>query len=102
MSTKSIRSASENDVEGVKIVQLKTDKYGADWIPVTGTVTDESGAPVAATLLIKYTNDFVVADSEGRFNMKAPKDGVLRVGDVDKATVEVKVKPVLKIVLKNK
>ena len=102
MSTKSIRSASENDVEGVKIVQLKTDKYGADWIPVTGTVTDESGAPVAATLLIKYTNDFVVADSEGRVNMKAPKDGVLRVGDVDKATVEVKVKPVLKIVLKNK
>ena len=102
MSTKSIRSASANDVEGVKIVQLKTDKYGADWIPVTGTVTDESGKPVAATLLIKYTNDFVVADSEGRFNMKAPKNGVLRVGGVDKTTVEVKVEPVLKIVLKNK
>ena len=102
MSTQSIRSASANDVEGVKIVQLKTDKYGADWIPVTGTVTDESGKPVAATLLIKYTSDFVVADSEGRFNMKAPKNGVLRVGGVDKTTVEVKVEPVLKIVLKNK
>lgn len=102
MSTKLIRSVSVSDMEGGKIVQLKTDKYGADWIPVTGTVTDESGKPIAATLIVKYTNDFVVADSDGHFNMKAPKNGVLRVGDVDKAIVEVKVEPVLKIVLKNK
>ena len=102
MSAKLIRSVSVSDMEGGKIVQLKTDKYGADWIPVTGTVTDESGKPIAATLIVKYTNDFVVADSDGHFNMKAPKNGVLRVGDVDKAIVEVKVEPVLKIVLKNK
>ena len=57
-------------MEGVKIVQLKTDKYGADWIPVTGTVTDESGKPVAATLLIKYTNDFVVAPDFGNASPK--------------------------------
>ena len=102
MSTKLIRSVSVSDMEGGKIIQLKTDKYGADWIPVTGTVTDESGKPIAATLIVKYTNDFAVADSDGHFNMKAPKNGVLRVGDVDKAIVEVKVEPVLKIVLKNK
>ena len=102
MSAKLIRSVSVSDMEGGKIVQLKTDKYGADWIPVTGTVTDESGKPIAATLIVKYTNDFVVADSDGHFNMKAPKNGVLRVGDIDKAIVEVKVEPVLKIVLKNK
>lgn len=102
MSTKLIRSVSVSDMEGGKIVRLKTDKYGADWIPVTGTVTDESGKPIAATLIIKYTNDYTVADSDGRFKMKAPKNGVLKVGDVDKAIVEVKVKPVLKIVLKNK
>ena len=102
MSTKLIRSVSVSDMEGGKIIQLKTDKYGADWIPVTGTVTDESGKPIAATLIVKYTNDFAVADADGHFNMKAPKNGVLRVGDVDKAIVEVKVEPVLKIVLKNK
>lgn len=102
MSTKLIRSVSVSDMEGGKIIQLKTDKYGADWIPVTGTVTDENGKPIAATLIVKYTNDFAVADSDGHFNMKAPKNGVLRVGDVDKAIVEVKVEPVLKIVLKNK
>ncbi|WP_195405915.1 M56 family metallopeptidase [Bacteroides congonensis] len=102
MSTKLIRSVSVSDMEEGKIIQLKTDKYGADWIPVTGTVTDESGKPIAATLIVKYTNDFAVADSDGHFNMKAPKNGVLRVGDVDKAIVEVKVEPVLKIVLKNK
>ncbi len=69
---------------------------------MTGTVIDESGKPIAATLIVKYTNDFVVADSDDHFNMKASKNGVLRSGDVDKAIVEVKVEPVLKIVWKNK
>ena len=41
-------------------------------------------------------------DADGRFNLKAPKNGILRIADVNKSVAEVKVKPMLKVVLKDK
>ena len=52
--------------------------------------------------LVKGTNDYTVADADGRFNLKAPKNGILRIADVNKSVAEVKVKPMLKVVLKDK
>ena len=102
MSTKNIRSVSVNEMDGTKIVRLETDKYRSDWISVTGVVTDEEGKTIAATVLVKGTNDYTVADADGRFNLKAPKNGILRIADVNKSVAEVKVKPMLKVVLKDK
>ena len=102
MSTKNIRSVSVNEMDGTKIVRLETDKYRSDWISVTGVVTDEEGKTIAATVLVKGTNDYTVADADGRFNLKAPKNGKLRIADVNKSVAEVKVKPMLKVVLKDK
>ena len=102
MSTKNIRSVSVNEMAGTKIVRLETDKYRSDWISVTGVVTDEEGKTIAATVLVKGTNDYTVADADGRFNLKAPKNGILRIADVNKSVAEVKVKPMLKVVLKDK
>ena len=102
MSTKNIRSVSVNEMDGTKIVRLETDKYRSDWISVTGVVTDEEGKMIAATVLVKGTNDYTVADADGRFNLKAPKNGILRIADVNKSVAEVKVKPMLKVVLKDK
>ena len=102
MSTKNIRSVSVNEMDGTKIVILETDKYRSDWISVTGVVTDEEGKTIAATVLVKGTNDYTVADADGRFNLKAPKNGILRIADVNKSVAEVKVKPMLKVVLKDK
>ena len=102
MSTKNIRSVSVNEMDGTKIVRLETDKYRSDWISVTGVVTDEEGKTIAATVLVKGTNDYTVADADGRFKLKAPKNGILRIADVNKSVAEVKVKPMLKVVLKDK
>ena len=102
MSTKNIRSVSVNEMDGTKIVRLETDKYRSDWISVTGVVTDEEGKTIAATVLVKGTNDYTVADADGRFNLKAPKNGILRIADVNKSVAEVKVQPMLKVVLKDK
>ena len=102
MSTKNIRSVSVSEMDGTKIVRLETDKYRSDWISVTGVVTDEEGKTIAATVLVKGTNDYTVADADGRFNLKAPKNGILRIADVNKSVAEVKVKPMLKVVLKDK
>ena len=102
MSNKNIRSVSVNEMDGTKIVRLETDKYRSDWISVTGVVTDEEGKTIAATVLVKGTNDYTVADADGRFNLKAPKNGILRIADVNKSVAEVKVKPMLKVVLKDK
>ena len=102
MSTKNIRSVSVNEMDGTKIVRLETDKYRSDWISVTGVVTDEEGKTIAATVLVKGTNDYTVADADRRFKLKAPKNGILRIADVNKSVAEVKVKPMLKVVLKDK
>ena len=102
MSTKNIRSVAVNEMDGTKIVRLETDKYRSDWISVTGVVTDEEGKTIAATVLVKGTNDYTVADADGRFKLKAPKNGILRIADVNKSVAEVKVKPMLKVVLKDK
>ena len=102
MSTKNIRSVSVNEMDGTKIVRLETDKYRSYWISVTGVVTDEEGKTIAATVLVKGTNDYTVADADGRFKLKAPKNGILRIADVNKSVAEVKVKPMLKVVLKDK
>ena len=63
---------------------------------------DEEGKTIAATVLVKGTNDYTVADADGRFKLKAPKNGILRIADVNKSVAEVKVKPMLKVVLKDK
>ncbi|MCY6358199.1 hypothetical protein OXV74_07550 [Bacteroides thetaiotaomicron] len=62
-------------MDGTKIVRLETDKYRSDWISVTGVVTDEEGKTIAATVLVKGTNDYTVADADGRFKIESAKMG---------------------------
>ena len=99
MSTKAIRSVSVDNAGEEKIVRLKTDKYRSDWITVTGTVCGKDGKITPAIVNVKGTNFSERTDSEGHFTIKAPKDGVLRVGYNTKPVIEVKVKPSLKVVL---
>ena len=102
MSTKAIRSVSVDNAGEEKIVRLKTDEYRSDWITVTGTVYGKDGKITPAIVNVKGTNFMERTDSEGHFTIKAPKDGVLRVGYNDKPVIEVKVKPTVKIVFKDK
>ena len=99
MSTKAIRSVSVDNAGEEKIVRLKTDKYRSDWITVTGSVYGKDGKITPAIVNVKGTNFSERTDSEGHFTIKAPKDGVLRVGYNTKPVIEVKVKPSLKVVL---
>ena len=102
MSVKEIRSVSVDNAGKENIVRLKTDKYRSDWITVTGVVCDEDGEPTPAVVNVKGTGFMESTDSKGNFTIKAPENGVLRVGYNDKPTIEVKVKPTLKVVLKDK
>ena len=85
-----------------KIVRLKTDKYRSDWITVTGVVYNEDEKPTFAIVNVRGTRFTERTDSIGRFTIKAPKNGVLLVGHNGKPTIEVKVKPTLKVILKDK
>ena len=102
MSTKAIRSVSVDNAGEEKIVRLKTDKYRSNWITVTGVVYNEDGKTIPADVNVKGTSFFERADANGCFTIKAPKNGVLRVGSHSKPIIEVKVKPTVKIVLKDK
>ncbi len=102
MSTKTINSVSLDHFDKKKIVRLKTEKYRSDWVPVVGVVKDADGKRIAASIRVKGANDITRTDSIGHFTIKAPKNGVLLVGYNGKPTIEVKVKPTLKVILKDK
>lgn len=102
MSIKTIKAVSLDQAGKEKIVRLKTDKYRSDWITVTGVVYNEDEKPTFAIVNVRGTRFTERTDSIGRFTIKAPKNGVLLVGHNGKPTIEVKVKPTLKVILKDK
>ena len=102
MSIKTIKAVSLDQAGKEKIVRLKTDKYRSDWITVTGVVYNEDEKPTSAIVNVRGTRFTERTDSIGRFTIKAPKNGVLLVGYNGKPTIEVKVKPTLKVILKDK
>lgn len=101
MSTKAIRTVSLDHFDKKKIVRLKTEKYRSDWIPVVGVVKDADGKRTAALIKVKGANDITRTNTDGSFAIKAPKNGVLLVGDNNRSTIEVKVKPMLEVILKD-
>ena len=102
MSIKTIKAVSLDQAGKEKIVRLKTDKYRSDWITVTGVVYNEDEKPTFAIVNVRGTRFTERTDSIGHFTIKAPKNGVLLVGYNGKPTIEVKVKPTLKVILKDK
>ncbi|MGJ7032023.1 SusC/RagA family TonB-linked outer membrane protein [Niabella hirudinis] len=57
---------------------------------ITGTVRDESGAPLAgATLSVKGTATTVLADTAGRFTVQASENDILNISSVGYQTQEV-------------
>ena len=102
MSIKTIKAVSLDQAGKEKIVRLKTDKYRSDWITVTGVVYNEDEKPTSAIVNVRGTRFTERTDSIGHFTIKAPKNGVLLVGYNGKPTIEVKVKPTLKVILKDK
>ena len=101
MSTKAIRTVSLDHFDKKKIVRLKTEKYRSDWIPVVGVVKDADGKRTAALIKVKGANDITRTNTDGSFAIKAPKNGVLLVGDNNRSTIEVKVKPMLEVIFKD-
>ena len=65
-------------------------------------VYNEDEKPTFAIVNVRGTRFTERTDSIGRFTIKAPKNGVLLVGHNGKPTIEVKVKPTLKVILKDK
>ena len=101
MSTKAIRAVSLDHFDKKKIVRLKTEKYRSDWIPVIGVVKDVDGKRTAALIKVKGANAITRTNRDGSFAIKAPKNGVLLVGDNNRSAIEVKVKPMLEVILKD-
>lgn len=59
---------------------------------ITGTVTDQAGAPViGASVILKGTHVGTTVDSRGRFTLAAPADGTLVVSMLGYDTVEARV-----------
>ena len=101
MSTKTINSVSLDHFDKKKIVRLKTEKYRSDWVPVVGVVKDADGKRIAASIRVKGANDITRTNTDGSFAIRAPKNGVLLVGDNNQTAIEVKVKPILEVILKD-
>ena len=101
MSTKTINSVSLDHFDKKKIVRLKTEKYRSDWVPVVGVVKDADGKRIAASIRVKGANDITRTNTDGSFAIRAPKNGVLLVGDNNQTAIEVKVKPILEAILKD-
>ncbi len=102
MSIKEIKSVSLDKFGKKTVVRLQTEKYRSDWINVTGVVCGEDGKPTAAIVNVKGTGYMERTDSNGHFRIRAPKKGVLLIGYNGKPTIEMKVKPTLEVVLKDK
>ena len=70
-------------------------------IKVTGTVIDQSNEPIIGAIVqVKGVKDKGTAtDMNGKFTLLAPKDGTLVVSCIGMKSKEVKVAPVLKVVL---
>nr|WP_315157462.1 TonB-dependent receptor [uncultured Flavobacterium sp.] len=64
--------------------------YGhAQEAPVNGKVIDETGMPIpGATIVLKGTSSSVGTDFDGRFQINAPKNGVLLISFIGYKTVE--------------
>lgn len=70
-------------------------------IRVQGTVVDEAGEPViGVTVQVKGTTHGTNTNVNGKFTVSAPSDGVLVFSYVGMITQEVKVKPSLRVVMK--
>lgn len=70
-------------------------------ITVNGTVVDETGEPViGATVMVKGTSVGASTDLDGKFSFQAEKGAKIIVTSVGYTSVEVKVQPELKIILK--
>lgn len=70
-------------------------------ITVNGTVVDETGEPViGATVMVKGTSVGASTDLDGKFSFQAVKGAKIIVTSVGYTSVEVKVQPELKIILK--
>ncbi|MDD3901425.1 MAG: SusC/RagA family TonB-linked outer membrane protein [Dysgonamonadaceae bacterium] len=68
---------------------------------IKGTVVDDTGEPViGATIRVKGGTQGAATDIDGKFTLSAPSGGTLTVSYVGMVTQEVKVAPVLQIVLK--
>ncbi|MEM9831292.1 MAG: TonB-dependent receptor [Bacteroidota bacterium] len=61
-------------------------------LPISGTVTDETGAPLpGATILVKGTNNGTITDMDGKFTIEAEADDILTISFVGFLSVEISV-----------
>ncbi|WP_281227838.1 SusC/RagA family TonB-linked outer membrane protein [Flavobacterium aquiphilum] len=72
----------------ISLVLFSSYGYGQE-VSISGKVIDENGAPIpGATIVLKGTKTSEASDFDGKFQIKAPKDGVLTISFIGYKTIQ--------------